>query len=567
MSKIYKPQNELGNTLVDISNIGYNAGNEFEEGFISIEDKITTEETARTAADTQLQTNINNEVTRATEAESALDTKINEESSRAVSVENSLEEKITNEVNRATNAENNLTTKINDEISRAEAAEALLNNKITTEVERAQNAENTLQENITAEETRATAAESVLDTKITDETTRATTKENELDTKIEAETARANNAENLLDTKLNNIIENFDHEKMMAWARAICFSKAPYPEEFMIAEEATTAAEWQSLAPQTYAILGEENENYVEYHPNSTGGRADWNNNSKIIAKYYYLVTKGNAVPNSGIMYRGNYNFIWNLDTTDQALRFNSFQSPTFKFWFIYVPYVTHPSTIWNCIIGAHASAIIIAPKLINVYGGSTIGNDSEASIANVSTKHYIRCYLPSLNLSTQIAPYHRGISSGLIFTLNSLPDVTGNTTKPTVTLGVDPDVVESTAEDGTMTFTDANLQTAVDNAIAKGWTVAFNATPYPTIETTETTSDASVTEGATTLTLESMNNRWYHCELNEYGNYLNSEGNRVSITSAKGFFGGEDDGSWISMPSEEEAATHWNLTYNPIEE
>ena len=64
-----------------------------------------------------------------------------------------------------------------------------------------------------------------------------------------------------------------EKDAMMALARSICFAKTPFPEEFLMAAEATTGAEWQSLAPNSYAINGADQEVYVEYHPNSTGAR------------------------------------------------------------------------------------------------------------------------------------------------------------------------------------------------------------------------------------------------------------------------------------------------------
>ena len=379
----------------------------------------------------------------------------------------------------------------------------------------------------------------------------------------------------LLDS--STIVANYDHEKMMNWARAVCFSKTPYPEEFLIAEEATTEAEWRSLAPNSFAINGEDQAVYVEYHPKSEGGKNPWQMSP--VAQRYYLVTKKSYASNAAWMCRGVYNFIWNLDSSVGALHLNALDLDLIKFWFVYIPYATYCDTLYNCIFGKNASVIIIAPKLTGANAGIIL--DPQKKIAPVSTKHYIRCYLPSLNTSCQVAAYHRAIASGVIFTLGSLPDVASNTTKPTITMGIDPDLVASTAEDGTMTFTDENLQTAVDNATDKGWTVAFNVTPYPETttttgtETTETgtSSDPSAIDAPSAYsvlsdsTSSSTTELWYHCELNEYGNYLNSDGDRVAITSATGFFGGATDGSWFKSTSESAVATHWNLTYSPIEE
>ena len=372
-----------------------------------------------------------------------------------------------------------------------------------------------------------------------------------------------------------------EKDAMMALARSICFAKTPFPEEFLMAAEATTGAEWQSLAPNSYAINGADQEVYVEYHPNSTGGKNPWQMSP--VAQRYYLVTKKTSAPNSGWMCRGVYNFIWNLDSSDAALGINSLDLALIRFWFVYVPEATVLHTEYNNIYGRNASVIIIAPKLTGASYG--IIKDPQEQIAKVSTKHYIRCYLPSLNTSCKVAAYHRALSSGVILTLGSLPDVTGNSTRPTITMGLDPDAVDSIAEDGSMTFTDANLQTAVDAAVAKGWTVAFNVTPMP-----ESASEASVASleapSASPAALNTLNTMsvksagepnlqaangttaqlWYHAEASDYGDYTDADGQRVAITSAKGFAGAAEDGSWQRGSSESEVAAIWGLTYAPLE-
>ncbi len=380
----------------------------------------------------------------------------------------------------------------------------------------------------------------------------------------------------------------------MTLARSICFAKTPFPEEFLMAAEATTAAEWCNLAPNSYAINGEDQEVYVEYHPNSTGGKNPWQMSP--VAQRYYLVTKSAAANNSGWMCRGVYNFIWNLDSSSSALGINSLDLALIRFWFVYVPEATVLHTEYNNIYGRNASVIIIAPKLTGASHG--IIKDTQEQIAKVSTKHYIRCYLPSLNTSCKVAAYHRALAGGVILTLGSLPDVTGNSTRPTITMGLDPDAVDSIAEDGSMAFTDANLQTAVDAAVAKGWTVAFNVTPLPesaseaseasleaasaspaALNTVNTVSVMSAGEpnlhktttqpeatAASTTAAKAAAQLWYHAEASDYGDYLNAEGQRVAITSAKGFAGAAEDGSWMRCASEDEAAAAWGLTHDPLE-
>lgn len=372
-----------------------------------------------------------------------------------------------------------------------------------------------------------------------------------------------------------------EKDAMMALARSICFAKTPFPEEFLMAAEATTGAEWQSLAPNSYAINGADQEVYVEYHPNSTGGKNPWQMSP--VAQRYYLVTKKTSAPNSGWMCRGVYNFIWNLDSSTDALGINSLDLALTRFWFVYVPEATVLHTEYNNIYGRNASVIIVAPKLTSASHG--IIKDTQEQIATVATKHYIRCYLPSLNTSCKVAAYHRALAGGVILTLGSLPDVTGNSTRPTITMGLDPDAVASIAEDGSMTFTDANLQTAVDAAVAKGWTVAFNVTPMP-----ESASEASVASleapSASPAALNTLNTMsvksagepnlqaangttaqlWYHAEASDYGDYTDADGQRVAITSAKGFAGAAEDGSWQRGSSESEVAAIWGLTYAPPE-
>lgn len=390
-----------------------------------------------------------------------------------------------------------------------------------------------------------------------------------------------------------------EKDAMMALARSICFAKTPFPEEFLMAAEATTGAEWRSLAPNSFAINGADQEVYVEYHPKSEGGKNPWQLSP--VAQRYYLVTKKTSAPNSGWMCRGVYNFIWNLDSSSSALGINSLDLELIRFWFVYVPEATVLHTEYNNIYGRNASVIIIAPKLTGASYG--IIKDTQEQIAKVSTKHYIRCYLPSLNTSCKVAAYHRALAGGVILTLGSLPDVTGNSTRPTITMGLDPDAVTAIAEDGSMTFADANLQTAVDAAVAKGWTVAFNVTPLPesaaeasaasleapsgspaaalntmsavsvmsaelglqSANAAQTTTQTAATAASTTAA-KAATQLWYHAEASDYGDYTDADGQRVAITSAKGFAGAAEDGSWRRCGSEDEAAAAWGLTHDQLE-
>lgn len=168
MPKIYKPQNELGNTLIDITKVGYNSDNSFNADFVSIENEINSEETARIAADTTLQENIDNERTRAQAAETTLQSNIEAETTRATGKETELDGKISAEVSRAQEAEETLQNNIDGEVNRATAAEATLQTNIDNEVTRATEKENELNASITAEVQRAQGAEAVLNTRITD---------------------------------------------------------------------------------------------------------------------------------------------------------------------------------------------------------------------------------------------------------------------------------------------------------------------------------------------------------------------------------------------------------------
>lgn len=378
----------------------------------------------------------------------------------------------------------------------------------------------------------------------------------------------------LLDS--STIVANYDYDKMMNWARAVCFSKTPYPEEFLIAEEATTNAEWRSLAPNSFAINGADQEAYVEYHPKSEGGKNAWQLSP--VAQRYYLVTKKSYADNAGWMCRGVYNFIWNLDSSVGALHLNALDLDLIKFWFVYIPNATYCDTLYNCIFGKNASVVIVAPNVTGANAGIIL--DTQDKISGVSTKHYIRCYLPSLNTSCQVAAYHRALSSGVILTLGSLPDVTGNSTRPTITMGIDPAAITSISEDdGSIVYADENLEAAVNAAVAKGWTVAFNVTPLPDAGAAEGVEGASALSDQASVSIMPMSETeqsaliqqetreepcWYHKEKNDVGNYTDQGGIRFSITSANGFAGGASDGSWKKCSSESEAALMWDLTYDP---
>ena len=302
MSKIYKPQNELGNTLVDITKVGYNSDNSFNADFVSIENEINSEETARIAADTTLQENIDNETTRAQAAETTLqsnieaettratgketelDGKISAEVSRAQEAEEALQSNIDGEVNRATAAETQLQTNIDNEVTRASEKENELNISITAEVQRAQAAETTLQENISAEETRALAAEGELNTRITDlESTsiKAVSVDNFINenTANNTVTLSLNVSTGNIDSSISAAAEDSDGTKTLSTVR---------DTNAAIAAEKTRAELAESTIEQNISNLS----NNLNEHTNDTNAHMSTSDREKFELLYDYVFPK-----------------------------------------------------------------------------------------------------------------------------------------------------------------------------------------------------------------------------------------------------------------------------------
>ena len=221
MPKIYKPLNEKGNALVDITNIGYNTGNDFNEDFISIETEIKSEEEARTEADNVLQDNIDAEVSRATGAESQLDTRISDlensvikiiESDSYINANNTEANKVNLTVNVSTGNNNssvsstdeeNTLTRVKDvnaaiTLNRATTKENELNAAITTEVSRAQGVENEFNTRITTLETNEPKIISVTGQTITNPT----------EITLGSEVIFSTDSDIAIDTALSSITQN-----------------------------------------------------------------------------------------------------------------------------------------------------------------------------------------------------------------------------------------------------------------------------------------------------------------------------------------------------------------------
>lgn len=80
-----------------------------------------------------------------------------------------------------------------------------------------------------------------------------------------------------------------------------------------------------------------------------------------------------------------------------------------------------------------------------------------------------------------------------------------------------------------------------------------------------QTTTQPEATAASTTAA-KAATQLWYHAEASDYGDYTDADGQRVAITSAKGFAGAAEDGSWRRCASEDEAADAWGLTHDPLE-
>lgn len=184
---------------------------------------VTSEASARTAADNTLTTSINSEASRAQAAEATLTSSVTSESSRAQGAESTLttnlgseitnrQSAVTAEASTRSSADNTLTTDLNGEISRAQSAESTLTTNLSSEIANRQSAvtdeasartsaDNTLTTNLNGEIARAQGAEATLTTNLSLETTNR-------QSAVTAEASARIAADNTLTTNLNSEITN-----------------------------------------------------------------------------------------------------------------------------------------------------------------------------------------------------------------------------------------------------------------------------------------------------------------------------------------------------------------------
>lgn len=181
MAKIHNPQDQDGILLIN-------------------QTAFDGEVSARTEADTLLQSNIDNEVADRQAADSIIQQNIEEE------IQNRLTA-IESEKTRAEKAETTLQSNIDAEKERAMSAESALTTAVESEKTRAKEAEATLQSIIDAEKERATITESTLSTVIVNEISRAKGAESDLNNKFQTAKEELANTITTLENKLDDHIE------------------------------------------------------------------------------------------------------------------------------------------------------------------------------------------------------------------------------------------------------------------------------------------------------------------------------------------------------------------------
>ena len=173
MAKIHNPQDQDGIFLIN-------------------QETFSEEVSARSAADTLLQSNIDVEIQNRITA-------VENEKTRAEEAETTLQNNINTEKERAITAESSLTTALQNEAARAQEAESTLRNNLNDSIEEVQ----TLAENNSDRLNLLHTNIESLDAAISEETTNRETAITTLAENLEAETNRAKNAEqNILDSTL-----------------------------------------------------------------------------------------------------------------------------------------------------------------------------------------------------------------------------------------------------------------------------------------------------------------------------------------------------------------------------
>lgn len=108
-----------------IAALGGSVGNELNEAIADLEATISTEASARAAADTSLSTMISTEASSRASADSSLSSRVSTETSTRTSADNSLSSRLSLEESTRASADTSLTTRLSTEESIRAAAEAL----------------------------------------------------------------------------------------------------------------------------------------------------------------------------------------------------------------------------------------------------------------------------------------------------------------------------------------------------------------------------------------------------------------------------------------------------------
>ena len=262
MAKIHNPQDQDGILLIN-------------------QTAFDGEVSARTEADTLLQSNIDNEVADRQAADSTLQSIIDAEKERAII------------------AESTLSTVIVDEISRAQEAETTLQSAINTEKDRAMDAESNLTDALSGEVTRAQQAESTLNDSLGAEVLRATEKENRISAVIDGE------------------VQNFSTDKLTAGTyssslnkpSAINIHNSIFPAGIIKSIEIPDA-NITSARHLSVKVVDGLSDTIVDYTSSNTS-TTKWNFD-KFIKKHnisdnvYYKLVLSDAAGNSSNIYFGN---------------------------------------------------------------------------------------------------------------------------------------------------------------------------------------------------------------------------------------------------------------------
>jgi hypothetical protein len=161
MSKIHNPQDQDGILLINQTAFDGEVSARTEADTL-LQSNIDAENARAEAAESTLQSNIDAEKERAMSAESALTTAIENETTRAQEVESGLDTKIQDTKEELLNTINTLEDKVDEHVEALDAVDADLLTKINEEKEARISNDETINTAIDSETSRATAAEEIL---------------------------------------------------------------------------------------------------------------------------------------------------------------------------------------------------------------------------------------------------------------------------------------------------------------------------------------------------------------------------------------------------------------------